>query len=300
MGITMNNHLYIIGNGFDLAHGVESRYSDYFAWLDLMKYDKFKHLLCTYFPLDGNHKKGDDKMWQNYEEALGKYYLEDIYEYIVDDLVDESPDNDNRSPMREQAIYEDAPDIFFGEFWQAVREKFQEWVDHLIIETTDWKFELDTSSKYLTFNYTDTLESLYEIPSDRITHIHGKARSNSQIIVGHNNKSKRNPEYTGEFWQAKEGVRERIKAEMDKNYKDTSAIIRHHKQFFDALAEITDIEVLGFSYSDIDYPYFAEIKKHVPLSAKWIFWYYSDEDQIKAKSYAGRLGLMNFEYCKCD
>ncbi len=57
---------------------------------------------------------------------------------------------------------------------------------------------------------------------------------------------------------------------------------------------------MRISYSDIDYPYFAEIKKSVPLSAKWIFWYYSDIDQINAKSYAGRLGLMNFEYCKCD
>ena len=296
----MNNHLYIIGNGFDLAHGVESRYSDYFAWLDIMKYDKFKHLLRKYFPLDDNYKKYDDKLWQNYEDALGKYYLEGIYEYIVDDLVDESPDNDNQSLTFVQAIYEDAPHAFFGDFWQAVRDKFREWVDTLKIEATDKHFNLAANAIFLTFNYTDTLESLYGIPSDRITHIHGKARSSSQIIVGHNKKSKRNPEYTGEIWQAKEGVRERIKAEMDKNYKDTSAIIRRHKAFFDSLADVTAIEVLGFSYSDIDYPYFAEIKKSVPLSAKWIFWYYSDIDQINAKSYAGRLGLMNFEYCKCD
>ena len=37
----------------------------------------------------------------------------------------------------------------------------------------------------LPFNYTETLECLYFIPADKILHIHGKAHSDSKIIVGH-------------------------------------------------------------------------------------------------------------------
>ena len=44
------------------------------------------------------------------------------------------------------------------------------------------KFDFDCSAKFITFNYTETLERLYSVPADKILHIHGKAHSDSKII----------------------------------------------------------------------------------------------------------------------
>jgi Bacteriophage abortive infection AbiH len=50
---------------------------------------------------------------------------------------------------------------------------FIEWLSQLDFTKTDKKLELDTSALYITFNYTNTLEQIYNINPKNIYHIHG-------------------------------------------------------------------------------------------------------------------------------
>ena len=44
--------LYIIGNGFDIHHGIKSRYSDYREWLKEYDFDLYDKLCRLYDSID--------------------------------------------------------------------------------------------------------------------------------------------------------------------------------------------------------------------------------------------------------
>ena len=42
--------LYIIGNGFDLYHGVKSKYKHFYCWLNLNDHEEFVNEMEMFFP----------------------------------------------------------------------------------------------------------------------------------------------------------------------------------------------------------------------------------------------------------
>ena len=67
-----DKRLYIIGNGFDIFHGVKSKYSDFKDYVEQNDYDLFE-ALEEYF--------NTDELWSDFEETLA--YIDT--EKIVDD-----------------------------------------------------------------------------------------------------------------------------------------------------------------------------------------------------------------------
>lgn len=272
------SYLYIIGNGFDLAHGIRSRYADFKTWLRDEGYaDHIKKIEQTF------NINGED--WSDYESALGTYDIEEMYEWIAGDL---TIDIDHM--MRSQFIYEDAPDIFMGQFWQDIKAKFCEWVNAIRISLASRTFRLPADARYLTFNYTRTLEDTYGISSTQIRHIHGIAPSDN-LIVGHNRYAQPNPDYGGNQWEMEESVRERIKGAMNINYKNVDAIIAANADYFTSLGDIDHITILGHSYNDIDMPYFQAVKAVVSPQCRWEFSWLTDADKVNAMAMIGRLGI---------
>ena len=281
----MKKALYILGNGFDLAHEIHSSYAHFKEWLIKEGYNEHVKTLERQFCFECVN-------WSDYETALGSYDLDDIYEQIAGDL---SIDLDHL--MRSQAIFEDAPDLILGTFWRDIKEKFYDWVNSIDISSAKRRLCLLADAKYLTFNYTLTLEKVYNITPDHILHIHGLVASDD-IIVGHNNYIAPNPEYGGNQWEMEEGVRERIKGAMNDNYKDVQSIIAKHRDYFTSLSDIEIIRVFGHSYNDIDMPYFQKIKDSVSKECKWILNWHSDNDKVNAENLIAQLGIPpeNVEY----
>ena len=65
---------------------------------------------------------------------------------------------------------------------------FREWVhDTLVNRNVERKFELSNEDYYLTFNYTNILETTYNIPSSHICYIHHNLCNNDDMmpIFGH-------------------------------------------------------------------------------------------------------------------
>lgn len=74
----------------------------------------------------------------------------------------------------------------FEDLFENVRDTFREWVEQLENPDVSCKIPMDTNdSMFLTFNYTDTLETLYCVPEKSILYIHGKADRGERLILGH-------------------------------------------------------------------------------------------------------------------
>lgn len=65
-------------------------------------------------------------------------------------------------------------------------EAFTEWAFSIPIPNSPKGYALDRCAIFLSFNYMDTLEVLYGIPEENITHIHGRASHKEKLVVGHN------------------------------------------------------------------------------------------------------------------
>lgn len=241
--------LYILGNGFDVAHGIKSRYSDFEEWVKLKGNQRLVDMMDRFF--SNRHS-----LWNDIETALGEYYEESIFEWC---RPDENIDYDH--PTRSIAAVEDSPDWIFKPILDEFLESFIQWVDSIDISQAKPQQTLDKSSKYLTFNYTETLEEIYGISSQHILHIHGSRLVKSDAyIIGHNNVKSENLHDTtdGEFY-FEQDTKNKIIGWMNELHKNPRYHIRRNQHFFQSLNNITHVVVKGHSLNEIDWPYFDEV-----------------------------------------
>jgi hypothetical protein len=65
-------------------------------------------------------------------------------------------------------------------------------------------------------------------------------------------------------------------------FKPTERILRDNKGFFESLSEVRQIRVMGHSLSEVDYPYFEQVIRHVDATqAQWMVSYYGDPSQTR-------------------
>ena len=68
--------LYVIGNGFDLFHGIPSSYSHFYHWLKAKGKNEFISKMESFFPSIIN---GELLLWKDFESALGIYDRNKIF-----------------------------------------------------------------------------------------------------------------------------------------------------------------------------------------------------------------------------
>ena len=267
------SNLYIIGNGFDLAHGMPTKYDDFKRWL--VENDRidvileFQHV----FP---SMKGGKYLLWSDFETALGQYDIDTAMNWGWDDLYLTSTSIGNQkfdSPCSLLNIQ--LPDI--------LREAFPAWVKSIPIATKP-VYKLPSQAFYLTFNYTDTIERLYRIPECQILHIHGRVSVNDALVVGHNRYID-----PSKYWDDNLDVRENNEKmqrlfDMNDMQKPTFELINQNESFFRMLNTVQTVTVLGHSCATIDYPYFRKVKMSIRGNAEWIFNPFSKEDAIRIKT----------------
>lgn len=66
--------LYIIGNGFDIAHGLKTTYNDFKNWLEKLGFRSFVKRMETLYP----EVKNGNGEWSDIETALGHFTMEDV------------------------------------------------------------------------------------------------------------------------------------------------------------------------------------------------------------------------------
>ena len=113
--------LIVIGNGFDIAHGIKSTYCDFRNWLMAKKESSLIGLMDTFFS-----NKRD--VWNDIEKALGEYDEESILSFC---RPDEEFDYDHS--LSSSARIEDSPMAIFQPVLEQFKDRFDEWVESIEI-----------------------------------------------------------------------------------------------------------------------------------------------------------------------
>lgn len=272
--------LFIIGKGFDLAHGMPTKYDDFKRWLiENDRIDIIQELQHAFPGMKG----GEYLLWSDFETALGQYDIDTVLNWGWDDLYITRTSIGNLnfdSPCSLLNIQ--LPDI--------IRDVFPAWVKSIPIATIP-AYKLPSQALYLSFNYTDTIERLYRIPERQILHIHGRASINEELVVGHNRSID-----PSEYWDDHLDVREnneRMQRLVDMNNlrKPSFELINQNESFFRLLNTVQTVTVLGHSCASIDYPYFRKVKMSIRDDAEWNFNPYSEEDVIRINTLKKEVGL---------
>lgn len=247
--------LVIIGNGFDLWHRLPTKYSDF---RDL--YESPLEDFWRFFPDLHN-----DSDWSCFEEALGSFDANRFY-------MDVTP----RPSLSQLSKY---PSILFGyeddafesvrELIQKIKGSFQSWIYSIETDKVEGLrkiIELPLSYHFINFNYTSTLQKVYQIPKNNVFHIHGNIWKN--IIFGHNGQSLSHlvEHESHDPWF--DEARERISSIYGAFHKPVEEILERSQSQLNSYGNITRIMVIGHSISDIDKLYFQFILNQYP-KADW-------------------------------
>ncbi|MBD5461982.1 MAG: hypothetical protein HDR24_02810 [Lachnospiraceae bacterium] len=311
--------LFIIGNGFDRAHGLKTSYWDFRNYLEKYAEEFLVQLenmynIAPFERLDKRFKKNrciqnrrDDAiyeaLWKDFEYGLGEVNEAEMLDYsetIVNDLVLDS------GPV----AIKDTLDVYWTEqygFITQLNEYVTKWIKQVrLYKATPIKFTfIDNSEDYFfTFNYTSVLERIYRIPSNHILHIHGGLcpYCDESPVLGHGNE-KKIKEYrkkadgaSEEYDEGRESIFSAIADYYERTLKNTSKCIVFQNAFFRQLMNVDNVDIIGHSFGKVDIPYFAYLKRCISKDAHWRFYYYSSEDQNAAKKAVEELKIDNRNY----
>lgn len=287
-------NLFIIGNGFDLAHGLKTSYEDFRRYL-LEEYpssdpEEFVMPDVSMMP-DGGETIDDETAvsfimriisltegdkWKDVEATLGILDFSECFDWITYDL-DSDGDID---PWKQVYRNEDAASNLVLPMTK-ITEYFSDWIN--TIEISDEIFVKDDFAKlmnadedlFLTFNYTQTLGCVYG--AKNVCHIHGM--QGEKILFGHGADNDNSEEYMKDYIGA-ENALDQIQASLRKN---TARAIEKHRDFFDSIdSKVDKVYSFGFSFSEVDAIYIEQICKR--LTNPNVVWFLNSYDD-KAKRY---------------
>lgn len=245
--------LYIIGNGFDLHHKLPTEYKDFNNFV-INNQTSLKDEFEEYFSFSLK-----DNLWSDFEKDLGTF----DYEYFFDKI-------NNIDVMEENFKFSwtfDLGDELNQEtdkLVNQIRRAFESWIEEINLDSLENTLIFDNDASFLTFNYTLTLEKVYQIPASKIFHIHGDTEKGN-LIFGHNKTIDKKPELdeNGDSNRTLFSDSESIaKYPFNAFCKPVYNIIQENQLYFEKLKSVKRIFVLGHVLDVVDIPYFKEILKH--------------------------------------
>lgn len=257
--------LYVIGNGFDCMYGLPTKVSDFMRHLsEKQVYNETSdanEILNTY-----------GVYWCEFEEGLSYIDTEEIYGrnvQVPDYLSDHESDRDGG--ILNMQMYTDSLEESVRE---ALDDMIQEAESELDEKECITKLLFNAGDQIVSFNYTSTIERLYDLPEGtNIIHIHGNADGDK--IFGYKEQleqsfvvSSSEEDYYVD--KQKEVVNSMYKR-LQKNYNDKELedFLRGNCQ------EVEEVVVIGHSMSNVDSKYMEMIESVVKPKK----WYISQYDQ---------------------
>ena len=279
--VAETRRLYVIGNGFDLHHQIPSSYAQFGAYVrttDTRLADTAEDFLPA--PVG-------ETLWSRLEENLA--WLD------TDQLTDQasiflnSPGADDWSDADNHAYQYEVEQVATA-LSTRLKRSFHAWLQTLVIpEAATWsgqRLHVPPTSRFLNFNYTPTLSRLYQVPDDRVLHIHGRTYDpEDAVILGHGREHVPR-------------VRSEADADMDfrvlegedildryfaATFKPAETILARHASFFDSLSDIEEVRVLGHALSEVDFLYLLRIREVAP-TARWRISYYDDRQSVAERA----------------
>lgn len=283
-----NSRVYIIGNGFDLHHGIQSSYSNFKTYLKNMDRNIFE-AVETYLSPKNN--------WSDLEESLASLDSDYLTENASDFLVSYGADDWSDSGHHD---YQYEIEQIVESLSSRLKSHFSDWIIQLDIpnhnEVSPNILKINPNVTYLSFNYTNTLEKIYGVQKSNTLFIHGYAKNQSDLILGHGWNPINIPALNEEDYERLDARviegNEIINRYFHKTFKQTSKIIQANAMFFNNLTTVSEIYILGHSLSHVDIEYFQAIVKHVNSNdVQWTVSYYNNEELERHQQTMSNLGV---------
>lgn len=287
---------WIIGNGFDLNHGLETKYSD------------FKQYLLEYDSTFIDMLESGSIFWSSFEESLAYLDFDDLLTPYRDDY--EVYDNVGISSHNMIETLSSVREVL-----SRLNNNLFDWINTIsydeVKRNEDFVRVLSNNSHFLNFNYTSTLERVYAINPDRICHIHGSVFEDTLLVMGHNQELKEtnvDKRFLSEFYTREPvasdfSIDDLNELEDEKNKihndlrKNTSDILLHHQTFFDILQEVDSVYSYGFSYGVSDEVYIQYIINllNTRSDINNIIWHIQNHDLESTNRITSKLQHMGFQ-----
>ena len=299
-------NLNLIGNGFDLYHGLPSSYYYFGCYLIETDHEFFeeigkiynltnKIMVEPYISHEYEHAV-EDLFWSNFESRLATVDEYFVVESSVDDLGLEIPD-----PVDLEINDDHNADVLKMKFCQWVIDTLD--IDdnyelirrHLLINNY---LHINADDYFLQFNYTHSLQRLYDVNDEMIHYVHGEClRPDDELIIGHGNDivirelsekiEKLNEEY--DYTQASNNRIAEYRCVLEyvkKLRKNVKRCMVDCDNFYGKIDENIDcICLYGLSLGEVDVPYLVQIRDRWP-EAKWRFSYYDKADKKRIQKVA--------------
>ena len=311
----MNKKLYIIGNGFDIHHNIKSKYLDFKKWLvgnngyqfDFDDPDSFETRKVEYYTnykrieiYDGKsyaimfYKLIEEactqvnnegiKDWSDFEKTLGMLSWENALD--ISDFVMYDDNNINDIRIMENIIEEQANTLC--ESSHILSDMFTKWIRDEVEPSIQKDnipsylyLPIDRNALFLSFNYTSTLETIYDI--DNVLHIHGYCNNVESLVIGHGlNYFKPNNEFDEKYNVYTASFFKRI---FEEYKKKTQTIMQRNSVFFSKLNDLEEIYIYGKSFSndDVDLPYLKKIIESTCKKVTLFINIYGKQEEIEDK-----------------
>lgn len=285
--------LYIIGNGFDLWHGVKSAFSNFRDYVYQRDYLVYR---------DVDLYLGAGEEWGDLEVALGGLdsgnLLSDNECFLLSPGDPEWRDSANHD-------FQFEIERCVNHLSSELRTLFIDWLKQLNPPAPIHLLKsLDTSSQYLTFNYTKTLNTLYGVPDSSVLHIHGEISQPESVVLGHSWVPDRSLNDRSDIADIDTRLMEAnsiIDSYFSKTFKPSMELLNANAAFFKDLVGVTDVYILGHSMSPVDELYYEAIIS--TLNTEHCHWHIAcrnkDDDALAKLERLSKLGVSKERVSLC-
>lgn len=286
--------LYIIGNGFDLAHGLPTSYWDFRKYLKAAHPEflqKFEEHYDIYPSMTEEEKK--EYLWNRFESNLANI--------DEDSIIDSGTSIDMNLESGDVGI-EDTLYIFYTDEYRYIQKLatyLKEWVRSIRIRDClprVSQINNNNNDLFLTFNYTATLENVYLIQPNKVIHIHGSLREYTlDPVIGHGS--------TERIKKIEEKISE-AEALFDEKWLSICRVIRDYykttlkdiNRYSICLQQIKktcpdEIVVVGHSLDGIDLPYFTLIDNFTGNKTMWTIVVHRETENTKLINNLTKAGI---------
>lgn len=306
--------LYIIGNGFDLHHGINSSYGNFREWLSENDCD----LLDQFDKIYGDC---NSDWWKDFENQLASL---NAIEYSGSIAFENQPDLMSEHCDRTWNDAQIAVEQELEGLFSSLRQDFHDWIIQLNTPVYARKIKLEAKEAlFVNFNYTLTLEDLYNINPKHILHIHGCVDYDEEFILGHgksydelqqmNSIELPTPpddipldELTRFYEDAANEQEFHEQLALDAAISGVAAqrkpvdkLLRRLSDFIGRMSEIKNIHIYGLSLSEVDLPYIQYLASK-NQNAFWEFSDYKKGNNQTIKTFCEVNGIKNYNIIELE
>lgn len=212
----------------------------------------------------------------NFREYLEKYEEDFLVqmERMYDFAPFERKDNRNRKNKKRQKWRDDA---LYQYLWQS------------------FEFELSHANEVEMEERSQSLLEVIDLDGGLTPYCKEKpilGHGNVDIIDVYQEKAKRADD---EFDEGSKSIYHAIAKFYERIFKDTNQQINKHRDFFRNLADITSVNIIEHSMSEVDLPYFQAVQLYSPEKMTWNIYYFNKDEQDSMKERLLSIGVMKEE-----